>query len=49
MDGAAVGAGVGERVEELAGIVDHEVAVEKEVGCGRNDFTTGGPIVRLGT
>ena len=31
--GAAVGAGVGEVVEQLTGVVDHEVAVEEEVGA----------------
>ena len=41
---------VGERIEQVAGIVDHQMAVEEERRCAaRSDFTTGGPIERFGT
>ena len=40
---------LGEVGEQHRGVVDHEVAVEEEVGVLRSDFTTGGPMVRLGT
>ena len=46
--GETVGAGLRERVEQAARIVDHQVAVEKEVVCGRSAATTGGPIERFG-
>ena len=32
VDGAAVGAGVGERAQQHPGVVDHQVAVEEQVG-----------------
>ena len=31
--GAAVGAGLGEVVEQVTGVVDHQVAVEEQVGA----------------
>ena len=48
--GAAVRAGLGEVVEQLAGVVDHQVAVEVKVGA-RAQATPppAAPIVRFGT
>ena len=48
--GAAVGAGVGERVEQIAGVRRPSGGSRGRGRCGpASDFTTGGPIVRFGT